>query len=172
MRRFGFSLLILAALCLASCGYHLGGQVDEGYLKDVSTIAVEMFGNRTYEPFLENYVTEAVMERFARKTGLTVIEDKQRADVILSGEVVEYRSKSVAYDSNDKITQYQAEITIHPKLMRNSDGRVLWQSDLRWNEDYRASADRALEQDNEAAAQKTIAERLAEEVFFRIRDGF
>lgn len=165
-------ILLCAVFLLGGCGYRLGGHPDEGYLRGVSTIAVDMFGNRSYEPYLEDYVTEALMERFARKTGLEVTENRQKADVVLSGDVTSYRSTAIAYDSNDKITEYQSEMVIHPILMRNSDGRVLWQGDLRWNEDYLANADRALEQDNEAEAQKTIAERLSDEVFFRIRDGF
>jgi len=169
MRRL--CLLLPVLLCLFACGYHFPGN-GSNLPPEVRTLCVELFTNRTVEPFLENRVTLNVVDWFARKGRMHLVEDRGRADVVLSGSVIDYRSDSISYDSNDMITEYRSRMTVAATLRQTTDDRVLWKGTLSWSEEYPASLDKGVQEDNEAAAIAVIAERLAQELYFRITENF
>jgi len=169
MRRF-FPLLAVL-LCVWSCGYHFPGN-GSSLPGQVRSLYIELFTNRTAEPFLENRITSSVIDRFARRSPGQVVDDRSGAEAILSGMVTEYRTESISYDSNDMITEYRSTMSISVTLRQTSDDHVLWKGNLAWSEEYPASRDKAVQEDNEAAAIDVIAERLAQELYSRITENF
>jgi outer membrane lipopolysaccharide assembly protein LptE/RlpB len=164
-------LLVLFLSALGGCGYHLPGRGDH-LPAGVETLRIELFANRTVEPYLENRLTNAVTDRFIRGRALRLTEDPARADAVLTGSVTAYATRPISYDRNDQITEYRSAVTIAATLRRASDGRVLWKGTLDWTEEYPASLDKGAQEENEAAAIEVIAARLADELFFRIMEGF
>jgi len=164
-------LLVPAALCLFACGYHFPGSASN-LPPDVRSLHVELFTNRTVEPFLENRITSNVIDWFARKGPLHLVEDRSRADALLTGVVTGYSSEPISYNADDAITEYRSKMTIAATLRQSSDDRVLWKGSLNWTEEYPANRDKAVQEDNEAAAIDVIAARLAQELYFRITENF
>jgi outer membrane lipopolysaccharide assembly protein LptE/RlpB len=170
MRRRLPLLLVILSL-LAGCGYHPPGR-GGNLPAEVRTLHIELFANRTAEPFVENGITDLVTDEFARSRYLRLSEDKERADAVLSGAVSAYSTVPISYDRNDEITEYRSALTITATLRRAADGKVLWKGDLSWDEEYPSSDDKAVQEDNEAEAILLISDRLAEELYFRIVDNF
>jgi len=164
-------LLLPGLLCLFACGYHFTGNGKNLY-PEVHSLHIELFSNRTVEPFLENRITTSVIDRFARKRPEQVAGDRAGAEAVLTGTVTEYRTDPISYDRNDVITEYRSTMAISATLRQTSDDRVLWKGSLAWSEEYPASLDKAVQEDNEAAAIAIIAERLAQELYFRITENF
>jgi hypothetical protein len=80
--------LLAAVLCLAlsGClGYQVG-PVKPYYLRDVHTIAVPTFKNRSLVPRIEILVTDTVIKQL-QQDGTFQIVSGDKADAILSGEV-------------------------------------------------------------------------------------
>lgn len=169
--------MIRLFLCLAlltplwGCGYHIPGRASS-LPPEVQTLYVELFTNRTVEPFLENRLTDLVTEEFARRSVLRLTEDRERADAVLSGSVTTYATAPVSYGRDDEITEYRSSLTLSAMLRRRSDGKALWKGDLSWTEEYPSSDDKSAQEDNEEAAITEISARLAEELYFRIVDNF
>jgi outer membrane lipopolysaccharide assembly protein LptE/RlpB len=161
----------VALLLLTGCGYHFSGR-GSNLPSEVQSIYIELFSNRTAEPFLENSITNSVIERFARKRALRPIEKRDIADAILSGVVVGYSTSPISYDRNDVITEYRSTMTINVALRQTADDRILWKGDLDWSEEYPASLDKSVQEDNEAAAIAVIVDRLAQELYYRILENF
>jgi outer membrane lipopolysaccharide assembly protein LptE/RlpB len=169
MRRLVF--LFGTLLLLWGCGYHLPGQ--GGTLPpEIETLHIELFSNRTSEPFLENQVTDFVTDQFARRRMLRLVEDPAQADAVLTGSVTAYSAVPVSYDRNDRITEYRSTMEISATLRRADVGEVLWKGNVSWTEEYPASLDKMAQEDEEAAAIEVISERLAEELYFRITENF
>ncbi len=164
-----FLFLILAGL-LAGCGYHRPGQGDN--LGDLRTLYVALFANTTYQPFIENDLTQAVTRRFLRTQRWRLVEDAATADAVFSGTVVDYRSVPVSFDRNDNILEYRSQITVKALLRRNQDGRVLWKGDANWSEEYSGGLDKGIQNDLERVAIRSSAERLADELFYRLTENF
>lgn len=167
-------LLILATvlvLLLSACGYRLQGRSDP-LPGDVRSVYVELFRNDTYEPFIENTVTNEVVGRFARHDRLEIVEQPARADGILSGRIVGYSNSALSYNSDDKISEYRSQMTVAGVLRRVGNGEVLWKGTVVWQEDYSVSSDKVVQEDREQAAIQEISQRLADELFSHMIDQF
>lgn len=164
-------ILLLLVLLSAGCGYRFS---DGGYAlpEGVDSLHVELFANQTVEPLLENFITEQVTSQFLLKSGRTLTPTAERADTILSGTVLSYQSKPVSYDRNDEITEYQSKMTLSVQLRDRLTGKVLWKGNLKWDEEYPASNDKTIQEDNEEAAIRLISQRLADEIFTKITENF
>ncbi len=168
-------LLCVAGLLLmllpGGCSYHLQGRSAE-LPGGVKTLYVEMLANATYKPFLENDVTNAVVERFSRNPRLQIVEDRNRADAILSGTITSYSRRALSYDQNDEIAEYRSRMTLAAVLRRADNAEALWKGNVDWAEEYRSNSDKTLQENRENAAIQAIGQRLAEELYSRIVDNF
>jgi hypothetical protein len=79
---------LATVFCLALCGclgYHVG-PVKPYYLRDVHTIAVPTFKNRTLVPRVEVLVTDTVIKQL-QQDGTFQVTSADKADATLEGEV-------------------------------------------------------------------------------------
>lgn len=164
-------LLWVLPFFLGGCGYHFSGQ-ENNLPPEIRSLYIELFANRTTEPFLENLITNQATEEFARSRSLHLTEDLTRSDAVLSGTVSAYSTYPISFGRNDEITEYRSDMTLDAVLYRTSDGKVLWKGNLSWTEEYPSNDDKAAQEDNEDEAIEVIVERLAEELYFRIVDNF
>ena len=104
-------LPVLGAVLLAGCGYSFRGTLPD----HVKTVAVPVFGNKTPEPAIENFLTQAVVEAFATNGRLRVVKPEE-ADAILEGEVVGYEIQTLAFDQRASIRQYRLVVTMSLKF--------------------------------------------------------
>ena len=104
-------LPVLGAVLLAGCGYSFRGNLPD----HVKTVAVPVFGNKTPEPAIENFLTQAVVEAFATNGRLRVVKPEE-ADAILEGEVVGYEIQTLAFDPGASIRQYRLVVTMSLKF--------------------------------------------------------
>ncbi|MHB8543666.1 MAG: LPS assembly lipoprotein LptE [Leptospirales bacterium] len=125
--------VILILLSLSACGYHpmtLEGvtrtpqTVKLGFSRKV-TIAVKTFHNNTIYPFVESEVTQVLKNTLQRSSGVRLINDPKRADVVLTGIVVGINEIPFALSSVVGIEQYQVEVILSASLVA-FNGQVLW----------------------------------------------
>ena len=80
------SLATILCLAISGClGYHVG-PVKPYYLRDVHTIAVPTFKNRTLVPRVEVLVTDTEIKQF-QQDGTFQITSEDKADATFSGEI-------------------------------------------------------------------------------------
>ncbi len=107
MRSRGAALALLLA-ALAGCGYSFRGTLPD----HVRTVAVPVFANKTPEPAVENFLTQAVVQAFSTNGRLRVVRPEE-ADAILEGEVVGYEVQALAFDPRASIQQYRLVVTMN-----------------------------------------------------------
>jgi hypothetical protein len=166
-----FWLILGLALLLSGCGYQPIGRTT-GPPQGVETVYIPLFVNRSLEPFLENLITQNVIEELSRRQGMRVVEDAGRADARLEGEILSFRADAVSFGPDDRIGQYRAAMTIGAVLRRTDTGMVLWKGQLSWSQLYPVDLDKSIQEDNEQAALRVISRRLAENLYFRLHDNF
>jgi hypothetical protein len=80
------SIATIFCLAVSGClGYHVG-PAKPYYLRDIHTIAVPTFKNRTLVPRIEVLVTDTVIKQF-QQDGTFQIASDDKADATLSGEI-------------------------------------------------------------------------------------
>lgn len=141
LRRKSFSLVLslLFAYCLfqtSGCGYTTRSAIS----KDYATIYITPFVNkvditqesyaqnkyRIYRPTLESDITRAVNNKFLIDGNLRPLKEES-ADLILKGELTEYRRDPLRYDDNDNVTEYRINLVVNISLYDRKNDKLLWE---------------------------------------------
>ena len=112
----GMGVMALVSVIHTGCGY-----TTRSFVSNIKTIYVEPFKNkieyttesnrRTYYPLMEVKLTNAVTNRFMFDGNLRVTA-KDRADVILKGELLDYRRDPLRYTENNDVQEYRITVTV------------------------------------------------------------
>ncbi len=175
MKRLFYVFMPLLFL-MTGCGYTLVGQ---GNLPDhIKTIAIPVFENTTLEEGVEQTLTSAVAQEFARGGKVKLVaEDK--ADAVVTGKIVLYKNKeAVQYQNVDDKTEvktYKLTVTINVELKDMVKDVVLWKTEgLSENKDYDGGPELGAtqEKDNEREALSDISKKLAGKIRTLSTEGF
>lgn len=134
MRRRVIAICILL-LAASGCGYTTKALLP-GHVK---TIYVENFANkiqieeqtddsrmyRGYRPQLEFDITKAIVDKFIFDGNLK-ITDKNSADLILSGSLVDFRRESLRYDANYNAEEYRVRLVVDLELKDVKENKIMW----------------------------------------------
>ena len=105
---------VALALLVTGCGYHISGNAsnDPGYRwrtlyrDDVKTVAIPIFGNRSYFQGAEFKLTKAIISELEGQSPYKVVP-KERADTILEGEILHAGVQTLSNDRNAAVPQEQ-----------------------------------------------------------------
>jgi hypothetical protein len=126
----------LALLCLIGCGYQFAGRSDL-FPKDIHSVYVEPFLNRTRDVGLGTEITTALRGEFYRRGELQLVDQADRADAILSGVVRSFDSLTASVNQNDEVLQYEATLVVDTTFRRREPSEILWRGQgIRLNEIY------------------------------------
>lgn len=163
--------VVVLFFCLAGCGYNFPGK--GGALPgEVQKIYLPLFVNRTAEPQLESLLSNNVSEVFARNGNISQVESQQQAEAVLEGTITSYSTRALSYDKNDDISEYRATMVVDAKLRQLTDGRLLWQGTVSWDDEYQAANDKTVQEDYERDAVEEISLRISEELLSRLLADF
>ncbi len=165
-------LPILLVLLLGGCGYHTPGSSDEWVGGDSRTLYIQLFDNRTAEPYLENFVTDAVVAELSRSRVFTLTENRDEADVVLTGEVTFFESDLRSYSSADQVVDYRSRMRVAAQLKRKDPGGILWKKTLERSQDYLDNPDKNRQLDSQRISARLIAQRIAEDIHAGLLKSF
>jgi hypothetical protein len=164
------SLLLL--LFLVGCGYHSPGHSDDWVGGEARLLYVQLFENGTGEPYLENYMTDALVAELSRSRLIELTENPDLADVRFVGEVKDFVSSARSYSSSDQITAYSATMTVSARLLRNNSSEIIWQQNMQRTQEYLAENNKNLQLEDQKLAARQVSLRLAEDIYARMLNSF
>lgn len=158
-------LALIPLIFLAGCGYRftVGGPLPAG----LDSVAVTVLENRTAEIGAEQIITNELIYEFTRN-GHSV-RGLDAADGVLSGTVTGMNVETVSRAG--EITSLERRITASVRLrLVDKEGERLWSAtDVRASEAYAVFSDKVATDTAKREAIRTLARRLAEEVYGRIQ---
>lgn len=139
LRRLGCHLGCLVLLILTGCGYRFAG--ESSFLpKDIRTIYVEPFSNRTRDVGLEKELASGLRSEIFRMGRLRVVDLAEQADAILTGSILSLDSTVVSVNRRDEVLEYQSTLTVDVILRRREPSEILWRGPaIRLTEFYAGS---------------------------------
>ena len=178
--------LIFIVVLLSGCGYHVpgtstssdkastsqAGTADTWVGGDARVLYVQLFVNQTSIPYLENYITTALVAELSRSRLVELTENQDLASVRLVGDVEEFRSDAFGYGETDRITNYRANMKVSVRLLRKGSDEVLWRDTLQRSEDYLATVNKNLQLEGERLAARQVSQRLAEDIHAGLLNSF
>jgi outer membrane lipopolysaccharide assembly protein LptE/RlpB len=128
--------IILVSTVLAGCGYTTRSMIQDKF----KTIYVAAFVNKTditqevyaankyriYRPMIETDITRAVIDRYLFDGNLKP-QDEGTADLILKGELVEFRKDPLRYNENDEVTEYRLNLVVNLSLWDKAENALIWE---------------------------------------------
>jgi len=165
--------VVLAALFLTACGYHVAGRASS-LPSGWKTIAVPAFVNRTTHYRIEQRLTQAVIREFLARTSYKIVQNEDSADGILHGEVLTIETSPILFDATSgQVTTML--VTVHAKveLLGREDQKPAFKNDdLVFREEYQISGDAASFFEEQNPALDRMAREFAARVVGDVVEGF
>lgn len=172
-RRGAMSFLACVVFLSGGCGYTTRSLLPS----DIKTIYVENFKNmipvtaeqtnvrmyRGYRPGMETELTRAVINRYVLDGNLRIAGEKE-ADIVLAGELIDFRQEPLRYDNNDNIEEYRVKVIVNIQLKDTRTGKTMWVEDgFAGESTYRTSGSLGVSEDaGVAEAMVDISRRIVE----------
>jgi outer membrane lipopolysaccharide assembly protein LptE/RlpB len=115
----------LAAVALGGCGYSLRTSLPPG----IQSIHVPVLENRTQEPGIEDFITQALTQAVAQSGRVRIARNAQDADAVLEGAVVEYRLNALSFNRSANVTSYRLIIGLSLVFKDLKQNQILWKQD-------------------------------------------
>jgi outer membrane lipopolysaccharide assembly protein LptE/RlpB len=167
------TICCLLATGLTGCGYTtrsmLSGKYNTIYVTpflnkvDVTQESFSANKYRIYRPMLETDITKKVINRYLFDGNLKLVKESV-ADLVLKGELIEYRKDPLSYNQNsDEVTEYRINIYVNLSLWDTKENKLLWQeNNFNGNYSYLVSST-----SGEAAAVTNAVEDIARRIVER-----
>jgi TolB-like protein len=169
----GVGVVVIAAAAAAhGCGYHLAG-TGTFLPKNIKTIAVAPFENRTGRSEIEVRTTEAVARELSRHGSVKIVTDKSAADAYLEGAVTDFHTTPVQFNAEGRATRLETAVVLRASLRDLASGEILWsQANLLFRDQYDVQQQEANYFDLETTALDALARGAAQTLVNSITEGF
>ena len=165
--------VVLAALALCSCGYHIVGKGN--ILPDhIKTIAVPAFVNETQTYKLEQMLTGAVVREFTTRANYRIIPNADDdTDAILRGTVLSAATAPSTYDATTGRVA-SVLVTVNMKVeLTGRDGKMLYENEqYQFREQYQVSQGFASFFQEDSPALQRLTQDFARTLVSNILEGF
>ncbi|KPK98887.1 MAG: hypothetical protein AMJ95_02085 [Omnitrophica WOR_2 bacterium SM23_72] len=128
--------IIFLSATIAGCGYTTRSMISDKYRTiyvtpfenkiDVTQEAYSANRYRIYRPTLETDITRSVNNKFLTDGNLKPIKEES-ADLILKGELVEFRRDPLRYTESDEVEEYRINIVVNLVLYDRKENAQVWQ---------------------------------------------
>jgi hypothetical protein len=163
---------LAASALVIGCGYGLVSSRDGA---GATLVAVPLFENRTFEPFLDARVTERVRSRVATTAAWRLVSSPESAGLVIRGAVTSFGVITVSFDATNRPLEQRvaitADITAAPRTGATFHGTVTATAEYREFSDSlqtRAAKNRAIEEAADNVANELTARLSA---YLLTRDG-
>jgi hypothetical protein len=154
-----------------ACGYHFANKGDSLH-SDIKKIAIPFFINKTFEPRVEIFITDAFVDEFLKRGKIRIVKSED-ADATILGKIKSFKTYPISFDDIDRVLEYRATVVLDITLKRNDTGQIIWESfGIKDEQEYAVSSNRTTTYFNKKEAIKKIAKDMAEDIHNSIFEDF
>jgi RNase P/RNase MRP subunit p29 len=168
-------LLLIVSLLISSsaCGYRVAGR-GVRLPKELKTIAVLPFENRTTRHRIERRLTDAVIRELLARTKYRIVHSESDADAVLKGSVSQIESSTVLFDANTgRAITMLVTVRMQVRLTDRVSGQVLYENkEFLFREEYEISTDVASFFEEQEPALGRLAREFAAALVAAILENF
>lgn len=159
---------------LLGCGYHLVG--TSSFLPaEYKTLYVATLANQTDRADMDQRVTEALTREWVRRRRFQLVDDADRADLVLKGVIKSVSVAPVRFDEQGRATEYQMTLTVAAQLQTGGSDKpkVLWEDkNFSRRTSYDVDVSAADYFDRQIEAMDQVSEELARALVSAVLEGF
>ena len=168
-----FATLLFALAALSSCGYRVAGRADL-LPPSLKTISIPAFTNSTIRYQLTDVMPQALAREFIQHTRYKVVSDPGRADMVLSGTILNYTVNPTIFDRvAQRANVADLHVTLQVTLTERATGKILFQRPaFEVKQSYQISRDPSEFFEESDPAIRRASERVAQQVVTSILENF
>jgi hypothetical protein len=165
--------LVAVSLLASSCGYHIAGKANT-LPETIRVIAIPPFGNGSMEYKVEQYMTQAVVREFIRRTRYQIVADESEADATLLGAVINVHVFPAVFDPvSQRATSVNTLTQIRVSLVDRKTGQLLYDNpNFEYRERYEVSTDANAYFEERQSALVRSSEATARSLVSAVLEGF
>ncbi len=165
-------LLFFTALLPLLCGcYHISTGGSSSISKNIGTVSVPLFTNKTEKMGIEVPITESFIQRLDYY-GAKNVKDIKNSRSIIEGIVTNYKISTVAKDQRHKVVEYSLSITIDLNVRDTKGNEVIFKKeDYSDNYEFKVSRDSVNRRRETEKAEKMLCDRMASSILTEIYEG-
>jgi hypothetical protein len=166
-------LLAVTAVLLVGCGYRFspgGEHID----KDIRTVYVDNFANRTSEANVENIFRNSFIDQFRKTSRFRVAETREEADAVVKGSINNLSSSHLSYTSVDVAKEDRMTAVMELVFEERVSRKIIWSNQaFSWYGDYSVSSTNpSTTEANKRSALSKLADDFADRAFRMMMSGF
>ncbi len=130
------TICYILSTVLMGCGYTTRSMISDKF----KTIYVTPFINkvditqesytaskyRIYRPTLETDITKTVVDKYLFDGNLRPTKEES-ADLVLKGELIDFRKDPLRYSESDEVTEYRINLVVNISLWDKKEDKLAWQ---------------------------------------------
>lgn len=167
------ALLMLSAVTLGGCGYHVAGTADT-LPTTIKTIAVPPFSNMGTRYRLTDRLPNMIAREFISRTRYQVVQDAQQADAVLQGSVNTVTSFPMTYDAGTgRAASVEIQVILSVDLKERLSGKTLFHHpNYNFRQRYEISTTPGAYFDESTTAFDRLAKDVARTVVSAVLENF
>jgi Lipopolysaccharide-assembly len=170
-----FKALLFAislALLFDVCGYKRAGK-GKSLPADIKTIAIPVFQNSSLKYRVEQRFTQAVADEVLKRArALRVTTKPEEADVVLNGDIRNFRASGSILDDRGRIRVWAVRVIVSVTLRDRRTHKILYQNQrMTFEGEYELSDDPESFFNEENPAVERIAKDFAQTIISIIMEG-
>jgi outer membrane lipopolysaccharide assembly protein LptE/RlpB len=122
-RRSATALACAVVALLSGCGYSTTSRTA----KDIKSIYVPFFENKTPEPSLEITVTNSIIQNLVDDNTLKVVPENA-ADAVLDGQITAFKDQPFSFNRDLNAEEYHIVVTVVVTLFNRRTNEPIWES--------------------------------------------
>lgn len=131
---------LLLTLTFWGCGYQMAGRGATQLPPHLRTIAIPVFENVSDEPTIQRPFTETLRRAFITDGRLRLVNNKNGADLVMTGTLTRYWIRAVAFNQFDVATEYWVYLEADVLVKDQVKNQTYLKQKLKTRWDYQANA--------------------------------
>lgn len=155
-------LSLFGALLTGACGYYFP-HIYDGPAK---TIYMPNWKNRTSQLGLDSEIYQTLSRWFQKSGAITLTKNREEAEMILAGEIVNIDLPSVSWDANARSSEAKVKLVVRYILKDIQSDEILWEVPSEtWTEAYSTTGGSSERTEAEKQALEQIITDLSERIY-------
>jgi hypothetical protein len=166
------SVFLIFIFITVACGYSLkpGGEYID---KDIQTVFIDVFVNKTSEANIENTFRTAFIDQFIQGKRFRIVDSQDRADALFKGSIDNLSSAPLSYKTTNLAAEERFTLTLSLTFEQRVNKKIIWSyPGISSIQAYLVSTDPAVTQTNKQNAFVKLSNDTAERAYRLMMSGF
>ena len=164
-------IILLTFLPISGCGYHFspGGEYID---KEIRTVFVDNFPNRTSEANVEITFRTAFIDQFVTGGRFKIVDSREKADALFKGSIDKLIVSPISYQASNLAAEERVTVTMDLLFEEKGTQKIIWTyKNYSGYRDYRVT-DVNLKETNRKDALTRLSVDTAERAYRLMMSGF